>query len=203
MGWLDALGWFGSALLVFSLLQAGMMRLRVLNTIACVILTVFNAVLGVWPMVAMNIVLALINIVFIVKMVRESDETGAYAVLAVPDDDVYLQHFLAEHAKDITTYFPGYSATADPRRRALLVQHGDETAGVVVYRDEGDGTAAVQLDYVTPKFRDFAPGKYVFQTGTHFRDRGFTRITTPAGMVKPYYDRLGFSAVGDHFELHL
>ena len=61
MSWVDALGWFGSALLIYSLLQARILRLRVLNTVACVILIVFNALIGVWPMVAMNVVLAAIN----------------------------------------------------------------------------------------------------------------------------------------------
>ena len=82
MGWVDALGWFGSALLIFSLLQARILRLRVLNTVACVILIVFNALLGVWPMVAMNVVLAAINLFFIVRMLRERDDERAYAVLA-------------------------------------------------------------------------------------------------------------------------
>ena len=40
--WLDILGWGGSALLVYSLLQSRLLRLRVLNLAACVILTVFN-----------------------------------------------------------------------------------------------------------------------------------------------------------------
>ena len=56
--WLDILGWGGSALLVFSLLQASVLRLRTLNLVACVILLVFNAMIGVWPMVGMNAVLA-------------------------------------------------------------------------------------------------------------------------------------------------
>ena len=41
--WLDVLGWGGSALLVFSLLQARVLRFRVLNLTACVLLVVFNA----------------------------------------------------------------------------------------------------------------------------------------------------------------
>ena len=130
MTWIDALGWFGSALLVFSLLQARMLRLRVLNTIACLILIVFNAVLAVWPMVAMNAVLAIINVWFIVKMLRESDDTGAYTVLQVPDDDVYLRHFLQVHASDIATFFPRYAAGADTQRSALLVQHQVGVDGV-------------------------------------------------------------------------
>ena len=40
--WLDLLGWGGSALLVFSLLQTRVLRFRVLNLLACVVLVVFN-----------------------------------------------------------------------------------------------------------------------------------------------------------------
>ena len=81
MGWVDALGWFGSALLVFSLLQARILRLRLLNTVACAILVVFNAVIEVWPMVAMNVVLAAINLFFIARMLREKGDERAYTVL--------------------------------------------------------------------------------------------------------------------------
>src|SRR5690348_8546287 len=49
--WLDLLGWAGSALLIYSLMQARVLRFRVLNLIACLVLVVFNAVLGIWPMV--------------------------------------------------------------------------------------------------------------------------------------------------------
>ena len=65
MTWLDALGWAGSALLIFSLMQARVLRFRVLNLVACVILVVFNALLEIWPMVAMNVVLSAINLWFI------------------------------------------------------------------------------------------------------------------------------------------
>ena len=109
MGWVDALGWFGSALLVFSLLQARMLRLRVLNTVACLILVVFNALLEVWPMVAMNIVLAGINLWFIARMLRERGDERAYAVLPVAEDDAYLRHFLDVHRADIAKFFPAFS----------------------------------------------------------------------------------------------
>ena len=58
--WLDILGWGGSALLVLPA-AGSVLRLRVLNAIACVLLIVFNAALEVWPMVGMNTVLVAIN----------------------------------------------------------------------------------------------------------------------------------------------
>lgn len=203
MSWVDALGWFGSALLVFSLLQARILRLRVLNTVACVILTVFNAILGVWPMVAMNVVLAGINLWFIVAMLRERGDERAFAVLSVREDDSYLEHFLGVHRADIARYFPGFTDAAGQGRSTYLVQHGDETAGVIVVRDAGEGVAQVELDYVTPRFRDFTPGEFVFRRSGLFRDRGFTRVLTAPGMVAPYYDRVGFARDGDRYRLEL
>lgn len=66
----EIVGWAGSALLIVSLLQGGMMRLRILNLIASVILVAYNAILAVWPMVGMNLAVAAIDIWFIVKLAR-------------------------------------------------------------------------------------------------------------------------------------
>ena len=68
---IEIIGWAGSALLVFSLLQARVLRLRVLNSIACVVLVFYNAVIQVLPMAAMNFALVIINSYFIVKLLRE------------------------------------------------------------------------------------------------------------------------------------
>jgi hypothetical protein len=201
MTWVDALGWFGSALLVFSLLQARILRLRVLNTVACVILTVFNALLGVWPMVAMNVALAGINVFFIVRMLRERHDERVYVVLEVPEDDAYVQHFLGVHGADIARFFPRLRERSG--RTAYLVQHGDETAGVILVRDAGGGTAEVDLDYVTRRYRDFTPGEFVFRRSGLLRDQGYTQVLTAPGMVEPYYASVGFAAAGDRFRLDL
>ena len=203
MSWVDALGWFGSALLIFSLLQARILRLRVLNTVACVILIGFNALVEVWPMVAMNIVLAGINLFFIARMLRERGDERAYAVLPVGEDDAYLRHFLGVHRADMDAFFPEYAPGPPGTRTAYLVQHGDETAGVIVVRDAGHGSAQVELDYVTPRFRDFTPGEFVFRKSGLFRDKGFHEVLTPPGMVEPYYARMGFTPAGDRYRLDL
>jgi hypothetical protein len=205
MGWLDALGWAGSVLLVYSLLQARVLRFRVLNLTASLVLTVFNLLLGIWPMVAMNAVLAGINLWFIRKLVAQRHDDTAYEVLEVGLDDAYLRHVLAVHRDDIRTFFPTFDGLADldasTRRSAFLVEHGTETVGVVVARRVEDGVAQVELDYVTPRFRDFTPGEFVYRRSGLFRDRGYHQVRTPPGMVAPYYDRLGFRREDDHYVL--
>ena len=61
MTWLDALGWAGSVLLVWSMTHSDSRRLRRMNLLACVVLAVYNGLLHVWPMTALNVALTLIN----------------------------------------------------------------------------------------------------------------------------------------------
>ena len=70
---------------------------------------------------------------------------------------------------------------------------------MLVVRDEGNGTAQVEIDYVTPRFRDFTPGEYVFRRSGLFRAQGFRQVLTPPGMVSPYYGRLGLVPDGDRY----
>jgi hypothetical protein len=204
MGWLDIVGWAGSALLIFSLLQARVLRFRLLNLVACIVLVIFNGALGVWPMVAMNVVLSGINVWFIRRLLSERHSDIAFEVIEVGPLDAYLWHTLRVHADDIERFQPGFAwSHAAPGHTAYLVQRGDETVGVVLVRDAGDGVAQVELDYVTPRFRDFSPGEFVFRRSGLFRDRGFRTVVTPPGMIAPYYDRLGMRRVGESYVLEL
>jgi hypothetical protein len=203
--WLDLFGWCGSALLIVSLLQTRVLRFRLLNVSASISLVVFNALVGVWPMVGMNLATTSINIWFIAKMLRERHDEAAFDVLQVGPGDVYLRHFLGVHADDIASYQPGF----DPDDLGgddltFQVEKGDETVGVVLIRRDGD-VARVLLDYVTPRYRDFSPGEFVWNRTPRLRARGFRKVVTPPAMVSPYYERLpqNWRQVGSAYELEL
>jgi hypothetical protein len=208
MGWLDAIGWAGSALLVWSLLQTRVLRLRMLNLIGSVVLLGYNAALRVWPMVGLNAVLAVINTYHLRAMLASRHDETAYEVVEVGVGDAFLGHVLRVHAADIARFNPGFDpgrAVDDRRsgRSAFLVLRADEVVGVVLAHDAGGGVARVDLDYVTQRFRDFTPGEFVFRRSRLFTERGFRRVLTPPGMVAPYYDRLGFRRDGDSYALDL
>jgi hypothetical protein len=193
MSWLDIIGWAGSALLIYSVMQARVLRFRVLNLAACVVLAGFNAALEIWPMVAMNIALCLINVWHIRSLVSTRHDETTYEVLEVGPQDEYLRHVLRVHGADILKCQPDFTWDgATEGSMAFLVQRGDETVGVVLVHDGGDGVARVVLDYVTPRFRDFSPGEFVWRRSGVLRDRGFRSVVTPERMVGPYYERLGF-----------
>jgi hypothetical protein len=204
MTWLDALGWAGSALLVFSLAQARVLRFRVLNLLACIVLVIFNWFLGIWPMVAMNLVLCGINLWFIRKLVAGRHDADVFQVLEVGPNDEYLRHVLRVHSADILKHQPDLVWDgADDGRSAYLVQRGDETVGVVLIRDAGEGTAQIELDYVTPRFRDFSPGEFVWRRSGLLKEDGYKRVVSPRRMVAPYYDKVGFHRENEVFVLDL
>jgi hypothetical protein len=203
--WLEAVGWIGSALLIVSLLQARVLRFRILNLAASLILVLFNALLAVWPMVGMNLAVCVINVVFIIRLLRDWRSETAYNVLEVGPRDAYLHHFLGVHEADIERHQPGFAAAGlTDDDLAFLVQNGDETVGVVLIRGEG-AVAQVLLDYVTRRYRDFSPGTFVWRQAGQLRNRGFQKVVTPPSMLAPYYDRLpqDWHLVGASYELSL
>lgn len=201
MNWVEVIGWTGSTILVVSLLQARVLRLRLINLIGSAVLLAYNAIIEVWPMVGLNAVLCLINVVYLAKMLRARHDAAAYTVLEVEPDDRYLEHVLRVHGPDIARYNPGFGGSAMPEEDAYLVVLGDETVGVVLTRDAGEGTAEIVLDYVTPRHRDFSPGEFVFRESGLFVRRGYRRVLSPAGMKSPYYQRIGFRPEGERWVL--
>jgi hypothetical protein len=202
--WLDLLGWAGSALLIVSLLQARVLRFRVLNLTAGLMLVAFNALIGVWPMVAMNLATSGINVWFIARMLRERHDVAAFRVLAVRSDNEYLAHVLAVHQSDVLRHQPDFSWAGIPRqdRHPFLILRGDETVGVVIMRVVGD-VAHVELDYVTKRFRDFSPGEFVWRQSGVLRNLGIAQVITSPTMIDPYYERVGFRREGDSYELSI
>jgi hypothetical protein len=65
---LEVLASVGSALLVYSVLQTRILRLRLFNDVASALLVIFNAAIAVWPMVALNVTLTAINAFYIVRL---------------------------------------------------------------------------------------------------------------------------------------
>lgn len=204
--WLEVLGWVGSIVLVVSLLQSRLLRLRQLNLAASALLVVYNALIEVWPMVAMNVAIGAINVWHLARLLRTRHDPDAYEVVEVVADDPYLAHVLGHHGDDIARFNPGFAWDGDRAgAMAFLVLREGETVGFVLAHDGGGGRAEVALDYVSPKFRDFTPGEFVFRRSGLFTDRGFSTVVASRRMrgADRYLAQVGFERRGDDRVLDL
>ena len=204
---LEIVGWVGSAVLVVSLLQTRVMRFRVLNTISCVLLVGYNAVLGVWPMVALNVVLVVVNLAVVVRLLRQRHDERVYEAVPMSPDEPFLRRLLERHRADIARFNPDLPADLPgAARHAFVVSTGDEVVGVVLARPgERPGEEQVLLDYVLPPYRDFTPGEFVFRAGGPFDALGARTVVASAGMAasERYLRAVGFVDEDGRRVLHL
>lgn len=204
---LEAIGWIGSILVVWSLTQARVLRFRWMNLAGSVIATAYNAIFGIWPFFAMNLAIVIINIYWLNRLYRERHDEHVYSVLAVTRDNAFLQQVLAVHRDDVAAHEPGFAALPidDARRVTFLITRGDEAVGVVALRDAGDGLGRVELDWVKPRFRNFTPGEFVYRTSGVLREAGFNRIEVAphSGTDLAYLTTMGFAAHAGTWSLEL
>ena len=195
---LEVIGWLGSALVIVSLTQARVLRFRVLNLAGAALAVVYNVALAIWPFAVMNAIIAVIDIYWLRRLVSERHDSSAYSVIEVGAHDAYLGHVLDVHLSDIRAFQPSYALPSDDdgggQRWAFLVQREAETVGAVVVRDAGDGSAVVELDYVTPRFRDFTPGEFVYEHSGVFAAHGLRELVADPELATQtaYLHRVGF-----------
>lgn len=199
---LEVVGWVGSGLIVLSVMQSRMLRFRWMNLAGSLIATVYNALFGIWPFVAMNAAIAIISAYWLSRLYREAKDPAVYQVLPVPPDDPYLQHVLHVHAADIALHAPDFTAappSGDERRASFIVVRGDEAVGVVALRDAGNGIGDVELDWVKPRFRTFTPGQFVYRDSGALPAAGFRRVTLRPhdATDREYLRRAGFRVEHD------
>nr|WP_237727947.1 hypothetical protein [Cellulomonas sp. APG4] len=194
-------------MLVLSLLQTRVMRFRVLNAVACVVLVGYNAAVGVWPMVGMNVVLVGINLWVIRKLLRERHDARVYDAVPIGVHEPLLRRLLERHGEDIRSFNPGLPAdVTHEAEHAFVVTLGDEVVGVVLSRTgAAPDEQQVLLDYVTPAYRDFTPGEFVFRPDGPFAALGTRRVVASPGMAasERYLRTVGFVEQGGHRVLEL
>ena len=204
---IDLVGWVSSALIVWSLMQARVLRFRWMNLAGATLATIVNALLGIWPFAAMNGIIAIIDVYWIWRLTSQRHDERAYQVVELGIDDAYLHHLLALKADDISRTHPSFeppSAGERPEdgRSAFLVLHGDETVSIVVVRDAGGGVGEVEIEYATERFRDFTPGEFVYRRSGVFPAKGFStlRLVDDVAAERDYYARVGFRKVDGRWE---
>lgn len=191
---LELVGYAASVLVAVSLMMSSILRLRVINLVGSLAFTVYGALIGAYPVAAVNGFIVLINLYYLRQMLRTKE---FFRLVSVRPDSEYIATFLSYHAAEIERFVPGFAFDPASTDNALFVLRDMMPAGLLLGRVH-DGALHVALDFVIPQYRDFKIGRYLFQEeADFFRARGIRQIVAPAGNDQhaAYLRRMGFHPV--------
>jgi hypothetical protein len=195
----ELIGYLASGLIVVSLLMSSVLRLRLINLVGSGVFTAYGVLIASPPVIVANAAIVLINLYHLSTIWRARAEESYFEVVAWPTGGVYLPRFLSFHRDDIARHQPDFAGLRDDHT-ALVVLRDAVPVGLVLLRDEGDGRARIDLDYVIPAYRDLRAAMHLYRSGGAFHDRGIRTVTATAAtdVHRRYLERMGFEPEGDH-----
>ena len=197
----ELVGYLASALIVVSLLMASLWRLRVINLVGAIVFTAYGALIGSVPVMVTNGAIVLIDVYYLVVMLRDRAAQAYFEVVETPAATPLLERFVAFHADDIARFQPRFTGLQADHLAWAVLRDG-APVGVVLARRDGE-VATIDLDYVAPAHRDQRAGTRFYASPALFAPRGITRLRTHAEVEahRRYVTAMGFHPVdGGVFE---
>ncbi|OYT17072.1 MAG: hypothetical protein B7C24_04540 [Bacteroidetes bacterium 4572_77] len=187
---IEIIGYLGSFFVAAAMLFNSIVRLRWLSLTGSTLFAIYGFSIGAYPVGAVNAFIMVTNIIHLRKLYSKKEN---FKALEVNTTNKYLLDFLSFHAKDIARFFPDFEGPKS-YNISLLVLRDMQVAGVFLAQTKGKDLV-IQLDYVTPQYRDFKLGEYIYnEFQSEFAPKGYTRFVS--GSYSPKNDRylkkLGF-----------
>ncbi len=65
---IEWIGYLSSVFIVISLLMSDVVKLRILNSIGCLLFVIYGVITGAWPVAVSNGLIVIINLYYLIKM---------------------------------------------------------------------------------------------------------------------------------------
>jgi len=187
----ELIGYAASALVAVSLLTSNVLRLRVLNLAGAVVFVVYAAITRAWPVLAVNLFVAGIDLWHIISLKSKKD---IFKLMRVETGNPLLDNFLAYHARGIWQFFPDFDISRLQSPRCIFILRNLLPVGLFIYTEERPDIR-VHLDYVAEDYRDLKSARYLFNRPQNTETfEGFTSFTAVSGSPRhaDYLRRVGF-----------
>ncbi len=192
---LELVGYLASLLVLVSLLMTSVVKLRIINSVGSAIFTVYAILIKSYPTAVMNFALVIINIVFLVKVLRTKK---LLSLVELRPEDGAVQHFITFYKEDIARIFPEYDFTVKTDERCWMVYAEANPVGLMVGRVTEPDTLGVSLDYACPSHRDCSVGSYLYD---RLKEQGIRQMVAASEVENHtrYLQRMGFVSKGEKY----
>ena len=120
----EIVGWVASALVIVSLMQRSIFKLRLIGMGAAVSFLAYGLLISAYPLVIVNVVVLAVHLYFLRKLTGRQAEV--FSVLKVYPESRYLAYFLEFYADEISRFQPEFSYEPATNHRALHQRCDDQ-----------------------------------------------------------------------------
>ena len=204
MNAIQILGYAASLIVFISLMMKSLAKLRVLNAAGSLLFVVFALATDSLPTAFLNMGIVVIDVFYFIRMTRVKDN---FEIMTVQKDNEIVRRFYRANKKELDALF-GEASFVKSEKIALFFRN-DDIAGLLAYSSvvlpQSDSSvpesaAEILIDFVVPKYRDFAVGRHFFVKDVRFwKEQGYTCLlsSVPDKRHIPYLERLGFERQND------
>jgi len=188
---LDWLGYIASLIVLISLVMSSIIKLRWINLIGAILFSIYGFLIGSMPTGLLNLGIVFIDAYYIIKIYKSKEY---FHMLQVSSNDDYLKHFTTFYKENIISFFGKDSIKIPENAICFYVLRNMVPASIFVGVPDGN-TLKIQLDYVTPEYRDFKLGNYFFnQNPKILKEKGYTKLQTSSEneIHNKYLIKMGF-----------
>lgn len=174
INYLEWIGYLASALVLVSLLMSSIIKLRWINLVGSIVFSTYGFMIGSLPVGISNIAISLINIYYLIRIYSAKEY---FKILPIETGSEYLKYFLKYFHDDIKKYFSKEDFCVNAETVGFYIVRNMIPAGVFLASKKNEDSLLVDLDYVTPEYRDFKTGRYVFDNQKeYFINKGFKKL---------------------------
>jgi len=204
MNAIQILGYAASLIVFISLMMKSLAKLRVLNAAGSLLFVVFALATDSLPTAFLNLGIVVIDVFYFIRMTRVKDN---FEIMTVQKDNEIVRRFYRTNKKELDALF-GEASFVKSEKIALFFRN-DDIAGLLAYSSvvlpQSDSSvpesaAEILIDFVVPKYRDFAVGRHFFVKDVSFwKEQGYSCLlsSVPDKRHIPYLERLGFERQND------
>lgn len=158
---IEVVGYAASALIVLSITQKSIFRLRLLGFVGSLVFLAYSIVIAAYPIAVVNVIGASIHGWYLMQLIRRKDEV--FRILHVLPESRYLLDFMDFYREEIRDLFKSeFVYQPNDRQVTAFILRDMVPAGLLIGEARDDGTFEVHLDFVIPQYRDFKIGSYVY-----------------------------------------
>ncbi len=160
--YLEIFGYFGTALVIVSMMMTSMLKFRIINMCGGTISLVYAILVNAWSVVVVNASLVIINLI---QAIKEITTRGDYHAVKVSYDDAMLNYFISLYKSDIEKELGALDSCISADNSVHIIFNKGEAMGISATKEMGEAPSIYLIkgrsskgaqDYIASKIISFA-----------------------------------------------